>query len=200
VLENTWVLVTADHGEEFYDHRNWGHGKSLYPEVVHVPAVLVAPGERPLRRRVDTVVESIDVAATFAELAGLPAPGTWEGRSLASAFLPAASDADASAAPAVAFSQFDDGRVFWAGAVRDGWQVLFRTRGDQRRTMLFHLDEDPLAQEDLAGRGLAVEAELVTLLEEDLARLEATAHLFRGEEEAIDPQQLEQLRALGYVD
>jgi arylsulfatase A-like enzyme len=201
VLENTWVFITADHGEEFYDHRNWGHGKSLYPEVVHVPAILVPPAGRPIQRRVDRIAESIDISATFAELAGLPAPDTWEGRSLVPTFLPAAAvEGDAPAPAAVAFSQFDDGRVYWASAVRDGWQVLFRTRGDRRRIMLFHLDADPLAQEDLAGRNLPIEGELVNLLDEDLRRLESTAHLFRGEEEAIDPQQLEQLRALGYVD
>jgi len=61
-------------------------------------------------------------------------------------------EGDAAAPVAVAFSQFNDGRVFWASGVRDGWQVPFGTRGDQRRIMRVHLDADPLAQKDLAGR------------------------------------------------
>ena len=40
----------------------------------------------------------------------------------------------------------------------------------------------------------------MSLLEESLARLELSAELFRGEETGLDQQQLEQLRALGYID
>ncbi len=198
LLENTWVLVTADHGEEFYDHRNWGHGKSLYPEIVHVPAILVPPPGQREPRRVDDVVDNVDVAATFAGLAGIAAPPGWEGTSLLAGLSP---DQAAEGPPAgVALSQFNTGRVYWASAVRDGWQVILRRRGDRDRIMLFHLAEDPGARDDLVGRGLPEEAELKSLLQSELERLEATASLYRGEETAIDPQHLEQLRALGYVD
>ena len=48
-------------------------------------------------------------------------------------------------------------------------------------------------------QGLSKEAELVTLLDQTLQRLEVTAHLFQGEEEELDPKLQEQLRALGYI-
>jgi arylsulfatase A-like enzyme len=203
LLNNTYLFITSDHGEEFYDHRNWGHGKSLYPEVIHVPAILVAP-DGSANRRVEEIVESIDVAPTLAELAGASPPEFWEGKSLAPLLgweRTGNAEADAPDPLAgIAFSQFHDGRVFWASAVTPRGQVLFRGAGEKRRTMLFDLARDPLAQDNLAGEGLPLEGDLVRLLEENLARLEATAEFFGGDVEEIDPRHLEQLRALGYVD
>jgi arylsulfatase A-like enzyme len=42
-LENSIVIVTSDHGESFYDHRLWGHGNSLFNEVIRVPLVIRMP-------------------------------------------------------------------------------------------------------------------------------------------------------------
>ncbi len=42
--ENTLVIFTADHGEEFYDHGYSNHGQSLYPELTHIPLVFNGPG------------------------------------------------------------------------------------------------------------------------------------------------------------
>ena len=42
-LANTWVVITADHGEHFGEHHCFGHGSSLYNEQTHVPLVLIPP-------------------------------------------------------------------------------------------------------------------------------------------------------------
>ena len=44
VADDTLVIFTADHGEEFLDHGMFSHGQSLYPEVVDVPLVVAGPG------------------------------------------------------------------------------------------------------------------------------------------------------------
>ena len=43
LASTTAVLVTADHGEEFFEHGNWGHGQSVYNELIRVPLVLRLP-------------------------------------------------------------------------------------------------------------------------------------------------------------
>jgi arylsulfatase A-like enzyme len=43
--ENTVVLVTADHGEAFYEHRRMGHNNTVYDEMLHVPFILHIPGK-----------------------------------------------------------------------------------------------------------------------------------------------------------
>jgi arylsulfatase A-like enzyme len=210
LLENTYLFIAADHGEEFLDHGDWGHGKSLYPEVISVPAILVPPAGQEVKRSVDAPVENIDVMPTFAELAGVPAADYWEGRSLASFISPAYSTAPYD--QHTAYGQFrDDFGRFWATAITDdGWQVVFREaarlkdaseaeRREKRAVLLFNLARDPLAKSNLAGQGLDEEARLVSLLEENLRRLELTAHLYQGGEEEIDSKALEQLKALGYI-
>ncbi|MHC4820826.1 MAG: sulfatase-like hydrolase/transferase, partial [Planctomycetota bacterium] len=45
-LDGTVLLVTSDHGEEFYEHGGWTHGQSLYEELVRVPVLLRFPGQK----------------------------------------------------------------------------------------------------------------------------------------------------------
>ncbi len=65
----TTVVVTSDHGEEFMEHGRVGHTQ-LYPESLHVPLLVLHP-DLPAGRRVAEVVESIDIAPTLLDLAGV---------------------------------------------------------------------------------------------------------------------------------
>jgi len=68
----TVVLLTADHGEEFYEHGNCDHVRFLYREVVNVPYILYVPALASEPRRVaDVVPASISVARTLLEIAGI---------------------------------------------------------------------------------------------------------------------------------
>lgn len=80
-LRNTIVVVTADHGEEFFEHGMMDHGNSLYLPSVHVPLIVVAPRGVPAGVRVPQWVSLRDVASTILDLAG--APPSLPGRSLA---------------------------------------------------------------------------------------------------------------------
>lgn len=78
--DDTVVIVTADHGEALFEHRYIGHNTQLYEESIRVPLMLKLPGQLP--RRVDDVVELIDLAPTILELAGVDVPASMQGRSL----------------------------------------------------------------------------------------------------------------------
>ena len=82
VLDNTLVVLTADHGDEFAEHGFMGHGNTLYRLSVHVPLVLWFPGRIPAGRRVASPVSLQNLAATVLDLAA-PGPGRLPGRSLA---------------------------------------------------------------------------------------------------------------------
>ena len=73
-LENTLVVLTADHGEEFAEHGLGGHGSTLYRLSVQVPLVLWFPGRIPAGRRVASPVSLHNLAATVLDLAA-PGPG-----------------------------------------------------------------------------------------------------------------------------
>lgn len=69
--DDVTVIITSDHGEEFLEHGKFTHVQT-YPETLHVPLIVVRPGLE--ARRVEQVVESIDITPTLLELAGLPLP------------------------------------------------------------------------------------------------------------------------------
>lgn len=79
-LDDTLVVVTADHGDEFHEHGSKTHRKTVYTESVHVPLILAGPGV-PRGRVIETPVGLVDVAATVLDLLGLPAT-RMDGRSL----------------------------------------------------------------------------------------------------------------------
>lgn len=74
VLDDTIVVVTSDHGDEFFEHGTKGHAKSLYDEIVRVPLVLRFPRRVLPGRRHAEQVRLMDVAPTILGLAGVPAP------------------------------------------------------------------------------------------------------------------------------
>lgn len=74
------VVVTADHGENLHDRTLAGrpveHGHHLYPELLRVPLVFVAPGLVPSGRTIGGPVQTIDVLPTLLSLLDAPALGT----------------------------------------------------------------------------------------------------------------------------
>ncbi|MCK6446800.1 MAG: sulfatase [Planctomycetes bacterium] len=80
--ENLLVLVTADHGEEFFEHAQRGHAISLFEEVVRVPLIVNWPGHVAPGRVVDELVRTIDIFPTLATAAGAEAPAYVQGRDL----------------------------------------------------------------------------------------------------------------------
>jgi len=80
--ENTLIIVTADHGEEFYEHGGWWHGTTLYEEQIHVPLVVKLPGNDLAGSRAPWQVRSVDVAPTITTALGLAPDPSWDGRDL----------------------------------------------------------------------------------------------------------------------
>jgi arylsulfatase A-like enzyme len=86
-LPNAVVMITADHGEALWDHGVFGHGGSLFNELIHVPLIVYVPG---LDTRVDVseVVSLIDVAPTLLDFAGIPPPASFSGHSFRALMAP----------------------------------------------------------------------------------------------------------------
>ncbi|MBM4013759.1 MAG: sulfatase [Planctomycetes bacterium] len=80
VLDESIVIVTADHGEGFLEHDFLFHTTGLHDEVVRVPLLIHAPGLA--GRTIDAPVSLIDLAPTLCELAGLAPPPEMQGTSL----------------------------------------------------------------------------------------------------------------------
>jgi arylsulfatase A-like enzyme len=70
LAESTLVVVTSDHGEEFFEHGQLQHGRTLYEELLRIPLILVGPGI-PARELTRPAMQ-IDVAPTILARLGLP--------------------------------------------------------------------------------------------------------------------------------
>jgi arylsulfatase A-like enzyme len=208
LFEKTIVVVTSDHGEQLVDRlgtlAQFAHGHSLYDELLLVPLVFAGGPVRGYAGRVSKQVRSIDIFPTVLELAGIPVPDYVDGRSLLG----------------LAQGEADEERSAYSGAtnggphrdsIRDGGWKLIRTLGPHAvrggepkglRRELYNLDEDPRERSNLAGRQARIASEYEDLLSEITAQEDRPRDAQPQPEEtpSVDPQLVEQLRRLGYID
>jgi arylsulfatase A-like enzyme len=198
LADDTLVVVTSDHGEEFDDHGSWGHGHSVYQELLHVPLVFRLPSRLPAGTRVPNAVSTLDVSATVTDLLGVPGMAHNEGHTLVGLML-----GEAPARPTVSFSDFqDDRRVITTGR----WKLALRAN---LSSTMFDLLSDPAEQKPLdvsvssIGRRYAR-----TLLGQFLGATDRGDWLsaeqkggtkLEREDAEMDDTIRDQLRALGYA-
>lgn len=150
-LENTIVVITSDHGEEFGEHGFFGHGQRLYSQVLHVPLLFIAPGRIPAGRSVATPVSLRCLPATLVDLLGLSRSSPFPGRSLAR-YWSGRGNSSSSANPLVVSEiDDDDGRRREgppARAIVSEGKVYIQS--DDGHEELFDLWSDPAEAHDLS--------------------------------------------------
>lgn len=83
LYDRTLIVFLSDHGEEFFDHGAWGHGQSLYDELLKVPLILKLPDSEHRGAHPETIVSLVDVMPTLLEAMGWDIPlQALDGRSL----------------------------------------------------------------------------------------------------------------------
>ncbi|MEF8790279.1 MAG: sulfatase [Haloarculaceae archaeon] len=164
-LEDTAVVITADHGEEFLDHGRLGHHPRLYDELLHVPfLVWLPPGARdeldaPASGRVSGQVSLLDLAPTVTDLLGIDPAPRFGGRSVLRE----------SGHPVVSEVSNPHGVLkiderFRRRSVRsEGWKLVVGPDGEE----LYDLETDPDELEDLREARPDRAAELRTTLAEE---------------------------------
>jgi len=185
VADNTVIVVTADHGEEFQDHGALLHGTHLYDEQVHVPLMIIGPTIAP--GRVRTLAQHIDLLPTIVGMLGASAPPGLPGR-----------DLRAPSESRVVFSETRHGvgangsQIELVAARTDAWKLIGMP--GQGRFELYDLLHDPGEHHDRFG-----DASEGPALARTLADWEATAPPPPVVARAGDGGLHERLRALGYV-
>jgi len=154
LLDNTLVVITADHGEEFGEHRVFEHSYSLYGPSVNVPLVISFPGKIPASR-VGTPVSLRDLPATVTDLLGFhdaPFPGT----SLRRVWDPASGARGVDISPALSELNFAPRQPEWfpiskgdmKSVVSAGMHYIRNGDGSEE---LYDYEGDPWERADLAS-------------------------------------------------
>jgi arylsulfatase A-like enzyme len=215
----TLVVFTGDHGEEFLDHGRMLHGQSVYGELNNMALFFWGPGIVRSGAEVDATVQTIDLMPTLLEVSRLAVPAGVQGKSLLP-LLAATRAGGAGAAHADGAGGWTDRPAITEKAatvdngsppprdtesvsiVYQGWKLIHNTKrpAGAPEYQLFDHRHDPLDGTDLAAGRADVVARLGREL--DAWRKTVSASRLKPDTEgtsALGKEELERLRALGYV-
>ncbi len=192
LLENTLVVITADHGESFAENNYLGHGGSVNDPSIHIPLIFSRPGRIPAGVVVEGLCESIDIMPTILDYLGLEALPEIHGRSLLP-FLEGETMISDRSGYSEAMGSGDEKKSIWS-LVRHDWKFVYNPWDDEGE--LFSMEGNNREEENLAiaypERAAGMKAELLSIVE----TLSSPDSLRTGE---VRPEAEDALRALGYV-
>jgi len=204
-LDDTFVILTADHGEHLGDHHLIGHEYSLYQPALQVPLILHYPPRVPAGTDEQPAM-AFDVFPTIIELTGLSSidPQYYRSQNLLTLSKQRLRLAEYRA-------HFEDGlRVVlrsnpdwdptpWRRSLRalfaGHYKLIWASDGKHE---LYNIKEDPGEQYNLFGQTMRTES-LVKQYEEYVSEL-VPRHVAPSDTRSMSPGDLERLAALGYVD
>lgn len=217
-LDDTLVIITADHGEGHGDHSFFGHSFVVYQELVHVPLVVHYPERFPAGRRVMTNVSTRRIFHTVLDIADVPTPFL-EGHpnhDLRGLSLARATNCKPDTEGGVAFAEAFPPQTFLSvmkhrsphlierlslrdvrRGVYDGEHKLATVGGQVEG--LFHIATDPAEVNDVSAQYSALSGQLRQRIDQFVASAQAqrSDDVLPGR---ISPEMAEHLRALGYIE
>ena len=208
--EDTLIIITADHGEELYDHGGTGHCTTLYDELIRVPLIMITTSGAGTGARVQEQVQLIDVPVTILDFLNIAVPEHMRGTSL----VPMLDNVPSLQKPRYALSyttrgrkslHTEEGRALWEKKVWDQggiltslridgrWKVI---RGEDGHAELFDLHTDKEERNNVKDREEVLFEDLTKqLMEASLALKRVTP---RHKKLELSSDIRNKLRALGY--
>lgn len=211
LYHSSLIVVTADHGEAFYEHGSWEHGRPwqddgprLYQEILHVPLLVKPPNGRD-GAVVEDVVSEADVFATFLDAAGLPGDGPWS----KSLLRPRGHQENAWALSEFVALPRDRGALLEIVFRRENLKYRGLHRADSLDALyasspfeesVHDLASDPLERRNLLLQDPAGAASLREAVRRYLLLAREHRSRARHEELSLDPETLRELESLGYIE
>lgn len=209
-IEDLLVIFVSDHGESLGEHNYWGHGRHLYQPTLHIPLGFYWHGKIAAGTVIDAPATSLDIPSTVLGLLGLPVPESFRGYDF-SPYLLHAESQDAGSPPmerttfheahkGASHGNEDKARkngLLEVGLVKDGrYKEFLRVKKDRLR--VYDLETDSGELENLAAKGkLEPSEELLEFWKRVQDGLDASDEMPAN---VLTDEDLEQLKALGYID
>ena len=189
LFDRSHLIFCSDHGEEFFDHRGWYHGNSIYEEMSACPLAYRPPGGIAGERTIARPVGLLDIVPTLCEKLGLDTPPLHQGRIIPELF------------GREPITQRTPVLTEWPRhlfALRLGpWKLIQRGLAEDPDWRLFDLERDPREAHDLAAALPDTLAYLKGYLDGLLAEYRQCS--LGSVTTTTDPELLQRLRTLGYL-
>jgi arylsulfatase A-like enzyme len=201
LMDETLLVITSDHGEEFMEHGHFEHFLATYQEVLHIPLIFRGKGV-PEGLRIAAPVSSVDIMPTVLGLAKVPVPPSVEGLDLGVLWREGESQPFedrflyAEASGGLTYDDYAKGFFPIYRSVRRGrHKLVYESKG--KTHALYDLDADPHERSDISATEPRVLAQLMAEMQQRYEGFSAEPEPENRVE--LDQEEIDQLRALGYV-
>ncbi len=193
LLDNTLVMITADHGEYFGEHDLWTHGTEAFEDLIRIPLLILQPGGSTGLESVAQPTSQVDVVPTILDYLEIPLPGELPGQSLRPFMEGQAIDRDHELLTECTWESI------WSFR-RGGMKLISRDTENGRQRMLFNLERDLNEAQDLtqSEQGSAMALQFDSECDDWRQALMPTA--IPQESIVIEGKLEQELRDLGYVE
>lgn len=189
LLNNSILIITSDHGEDFLEHKTLGHGKTLYAESINIPLIIRIP-QKMNKKVINRQVSLLDLMPTilsFLEISysknmlGLPLlTPNGEEKKITDRFL---------------FTELEKGDNKAKSVLTGDWQYISNYK--EKREELYNRRQDPKECINLAGE----RPSLAKNLKDQLSQWMNSTHKYPTKKIKIipSPEMKEKLESLGYI-
>ncbi|MCK9594444.1 MAG: sulfatase-like hydrolase/transferase [Candidatus Omnitrophica bacterium] len=139
VLDKTVIILVSDHGTEFYEHKRFDHGHSLYDELIRVPLIFRLPGIKK-NAVIPDQVRGIDIMPTVLDLIGIKITGKVKNQAKGVSLRPLM---NGEKLKLDAYSETDYRFYTSKRSIRtaDGWKLIYTMETGKKE--LYNLQTDP---------------------------------------------------------
>ena len=208
LYDQTMIILTSDHGEEFFDHKGWEHGHTLYDELLKVPLIIKFPKSKFTGKKVASIVRLVDILPTILDEMRLNLPEiAIDGQSLIPLlkgkenkdrifYADKANNVLKSHIPQKISVNLEKNKLILNKKFTEKDLAFFRFPPPAALPVeLYDLSRDFSEKEDIAEERVKIVNQLIRLIEEISGKVKK-----RDTQKAeIDEDIKEQLRALGYL-
>jgi len=198
IYDNTLLIITSDHGEEFDEHGGWLHGRTVYDELIRVPLVIKFPDSAYKGVQIENKCRLIDIMPTVLETAGIKYDkSSIEGKSLTS-FLKGSETEDRVFISDLAHKNVPDPCPALIATNKNSLKFIIEKSKDGVKSIeAYDLKRDPRERNNIFKRTQALRQEIMKELDAyyaERAKLQRNKKRIR-----MDKELEEKLKALGYL-